>query len=393
MVFPRPLFLLLLAVAAAAGPSACSDPGDAADAPDVPADLPADVEADLPDAVAPGLFRAVFFAVGTADSILIQSPEGRTLLVDLGIPQVVADGREADTARRVTSRIEALTGRKAVDYFLASHFHSDHVGIFRRDGTPIGGIAYAVRSLGLRVGTLLDRGRSPAGNSDTQGDYLWWAEDQPGRIVLSAPASGIIDLGPQVRVDLVAAPGAGVAPDGSEENGFSLPLRITFGDLEIALAGDLTGDCNDIHDVETAVAPALGAVEVYKVNHHGSQSSSNLSWVRTLRPRVSVFPVGESRFGYPHDRTVVALSTAGTVFSTRDGDVVVESSDGRTFTVNGREFTARDDAAEAAETPPAVGLDEKTDALCRNGRDDDRDGYTDCSDWSCSRCPGVSACH
>jgi beta-lactamase superfamily II metal-dependent hydrolase len=196
-----------------------------------------------------------------------------------------------------------------------------------------------------------------------------------------------------VTVEVVAVLGGGVASAGSGENGFSIALRVTFGDLEISLAGDLTGDCDgDVEDVETAVAPAMGAVEVYKVNHHGSQSSSNLTWIRALRPQVSVFSLGASRFGYPHERTDAALGAVGDVAYTREGDVVLESVDGRTYTVAGRTYVARTDAEEAALADPPIGVDEKTDALCGNRRDDDGDGYTDCSDWSCSRCPGVTVC-
>lgn len=376
-------------------PAACGTPDDAADAPaesfdgtdpDAPGDGPG-------EAIAPGLLRVVFFDLDTGDSILVQAPGGRTLLVDLGLPQVYADGREPDTAQYVTRRIEELTGRRAVDYFLASHYHTDHVGTFRSGGQPSSGIGWAVEYGGLAVGTFLDRGRTPEGDSPTQADYLRWVENMANRQVVDGPGRHWVDLGSDVVVEVLAAAGAGVAAPGSDENGFSLPVRVTFGDLELALAGDLTGDCDaGLFDVETRVAPLMGAVEVYKVSHHGSQSSSNLTWLTALHPLVAVFPTGASRFAYPHARVVTALNTFADSYRSGDGELILESRDGRTFTFGGRTYTARDDAAEAALEAPPFGVDEKSDALCRNGRDDDRDGYTDCSDWSCSRCPGLSAC-
>jgi len=359
-----------------------------------PADqLEVEDDASTPDVIAPGLLRVVFFNVGTGDAILVQAPNGRTLLVDLGIPQVVPTGQEAAAARHVADRVEALTGRRGVDYFLASHFHTDHVGNIHYAGDAVGGISWAVQSYGFQVGTFLDRGRAPAGNSSTQGEYLGWAEGFANRRVVDRPGADWVDLGPDVRVEVVAAAGAGVAAAGSGENGFSLPVRVTFGDLELSLGGDLTGQCDaDTADVESAVAPAMGAVEVYKVNHHGSQSGTNLTWVRTLKPQVAVFTLGESAFGYPHARVVEALSPVAALYYTRDGDVVLESTDGRAYTVNGRAFTARNEAEEAAVPVPDIGTDENTNALCGNDRDDDRDGYTDCRDYSCSQCPTVSAC-
>jgi beta-lactamase superfamily II metal-dependent hydrolase len=350
-------------------------------------------ESTADEGIAPGFLRVVFFNVGTGDSILVQAPNGRTLLVDLGIPQVVADGQETAAAQHVVGRIAELTGRRYVDYFLASHYHSDHVGALAADGTGYGGIAWAVQSFGLGVGTFLDRGRTPAGDSPTQTEYLRWAENQTNRRVIDGPGADWVDLGPDVRVDVVAAPGAGVAAAGSPENGFSIPVRVTFGDLEIALAGDLTGDCDDVLvDIEGTVAPAMGAVEVYKVNHHGSQSSTSITWVEALHPLVSVFSLGVSRFGYPHDRTVAVLDPVSDLFYTRDGDIELDSTDGRAFTVAGRSYAARSDADEAALPDLGLGSDERTNALCDNGRDDDGDGYTDCDDFSCSQCPAVSIC-
>jgi beta-lactamase superfamily II metal-dependent hydrolase len=396
-IFPQRFSATTLVLLAAFG---CGREGDERDAAD---DQQADQQVDgvdvIPDeplsdeGIAPGFLRVVFFNVGTGDSILVQAPNGRTLLVDLGVPQVVADGQETAAAQHVVQRIAELTGRRYVDYFLASHYHSDHVGSLGSDGTGYGGIAWAVQSFGLGVGTFLDRGRTPAGDSPTQTEYLRWAENQTNRRVIDRPGADWVDLGPDVRVEVVAVAGAGVAPAGSPENGFSLPVRVTFGDLEISLTGDLTGDCNDtLVDVEGPVAPLMGAVEVYKVNHHGSQTSSSLAWVEALHPLVSVFSLGVSRFGYPHDRTVAVLDPVSDLFYTRDGDIELDSTDGRTFTVAGRSYTARSDAEEAALPDLGLGSDERSNVLCDNGRDDDRDGYTDCDDYSCSQCPAVSIC-
>ena len=374
----------------------CGNPGEERDAADDQPGDGFDSVSDEPtsdEGIAPGFLRVVFFNVGTGDAILVQAPNGRTLLVDLGIPQVVADGQETSAAQHVVGRIAELTGRRYVDYFLASHYHTDHIGALRSDGTATGGIAWAVQSFGLGVGTFLDRGRAPAGDSPTQTEYLRWAENQSNRRVIDRAGADWVDLGPDVRVDVVAAPGGGVAVAGSGENGFSLPVRVTFGDLEISLAGDLTGDCDDVLvDVEGPVAPAMGAVEVYKVNHHGSQSSSSIAWVEALHPMVSVFSLGASRFGYPHDRTIAVLDPVSDLLYTRDGDVELTSADGRTFTVAGRSYSARSDAEEAALPDLGLGSDERSNALCDNGRDDDRDGYTDCDDFSCSQCPVVTIC-
>ncbi len=77
-----------------------------------------------------------------------------------------------------------------------------------------------------------------------------------------------------VTLTVVALNGAGVVTD--DENAVSVVLRMTYGSFDEVLGGDLTGDSPDI---ESIVAPLVGDVDVYKVNHHGSQYSTNdIAW-------------------------------------------------------------------------------------------------------------------
>ena len=78
------------------------------------------------------------------------------------------------------------------------------------------------------------------------------------------------------------------------------------------MAGDLSGfNTSRYKDIETSVARRVGRVELYKVNHHGSDHSSNPFWLRTIRPRIAVISVGEGNdYGHPTLGTMRRLHAA-----------------------------------------------------------------------------------
>ena len=53
-------------------------------------------------------------------------------------------------------------------------------------------------------------------------------------------------------------------------------LKVSYGEFDMVFGGDLPGtNSGSYKDIETIVGPQVGPVEVYKVHHHGSATSSN----------------------------------------------------------------------------------------------------------------------
>jgi hypothetical protein len=79
------------------------------------------------------------------------------------------------------------------------------------------------------------------------------------------------------------------------ENMCSLGVRISYGAFDYWSGGDLPGIPRPGYpawqDIESAVARAVGPVEVAVTNHHGNRDSTNAFYVSALRPRVWVIPV------------------------------------------------------------------------------------------------------
>ncbi len=231
--------------------------------------------------------------VGQGDCTLIVSPTGGSLLFDAGI-NGMGNGV-------VIPYLQGL-GLHALDYVACSHYHVDHIG----------GIDEVVNSFGIdsvRV-AVLDRGWSYT--TASYRDYE--SAVAPKRQTIYD--GQVIDLGGGVTVTCVAVNGNGrLSPPFDtkyDENDLCVSLLVRFRDFEFFVAGDLSGvNSSYYHDIESSVASEVGDIDVYRVDHHGSASNSNLTLVSTLRPEVSIISVGRNSYGHPTQTVIDRLVSHG----------------------------------------------------------------------------------
>ncbi len=224
--------------------------------------------------------------VGQADAALIISPLGQVALVD--------DAAYNNCAPFV-SYLTGL-GFTDFDYNFASHYHADHVG--------------CLDDL-LAAGVVLDTAGYDRGYSYDSATYTSYVTALgTRRQTLSADQVITLDAGSPdpVVIRCVALNGAGVySPTGSDENSKSVVLRITYGDFDAVMGGDLTGD----YGVEAVVGPLVGDVEVYKVHHHGSATSTYDAWLSATTPEVGLISVGDNSYGHPTAAALTRLHDHG----------------------------------------------------------------------------------
>ncbi len=232
--------------------------------------------------------------VGQGDCTLIISPTGGTFLFDAGW-----NGKGDGV---VCPYLDDL-GLTALDYIGCSHYHADHIG----------GIDEVINYLGIdsiRV-AVLDRGWSYT--TATYDDYAAAAAPKRQTIL----DGQVIDLGGGVTVTCVAVNGNGqLSPpydDTYNENDLCVALLVEYGEFDFFVAGDLSGvNSSYYHDIETSVAAEVGDIEIYRVDHHGSASNSNVNLVSTLQPEVSIISVGDNSYGHPTQTVIDRLVAYGT---------------------------------------------------------------------------------
>jgi competence protein ComEC len=246
-----------------------------------------------------GVLELVVLDVGQGDALLLRSPKGRWILVDAG-PKT----ESFDAGARVVLPYLRRRGVTNLDLLVLTHPDMDHVGgagaILRE--FPVRGVL----DPGMAVGTevfldVLDGARASgvpwtvgtAGDSlDLDGialRILW-----PRRVENGPPREPDLDL-----ADLLAEEGA---------NGVSVVLEVRYG----AFSALLTGDAPAAVEADLLPRVLSPRVQVLKVGHHGSRTSTSPELLERVAPDLAVISVGRrNRFGHPHAEVVRRLEAEG----------------------------------------------------------------------------------
>jgi competence protein ComEC len=266
--------------------------------------------------------RIVHIDVGQGDSTLIVGPS-KTLLFDAGV---------TGAGTQIRSVLNSL-GITSLDYFVAGHYHEDHIGAI--DEVIYGGIPINLASY--------DRGGSYS--SQTYTAYVNAVGAKRATITLNQQ----IDLGGGCVLTCLAVNGTtnhgNVTP--SDENARSIALVLRYGTFDYLIASDLTGGGSSTSDVETKIATDVGDVDVLHCGHHGSVTSSNQTLINTIKPEQAVISCGDGNsYGHPTQTILDRLAAAtgmDTIWQTESGagatQAKVKVGGNITFLTNGSAYS------------------------------------------------------
>jgi hypothetical protein len=150
------------------------------------------------------------------------------------------------------------------------------------------------------------------GGTYTTGDYTNYVTSS-GTKRKAATLGQTFDLGSGVTIKVVCRNGKTLSGDsitpGSEENNNTLGLQITYGSFKMIMASDIGGyNSGSYKDQESILAPDIGAMNVLYVDHHGSATSSNPTWVSTTNPQASIISCGNGNGnGHPDQNALNRL--------------------------------------------------------------------------------------
>lgn len=243
----------------------------------------------------PGVCRVWFLDVGQGDAELVETPEGKRVLVDGG------------PDRSILAKLGEILPPwdRRLDAALLSHPDADHVtGLAAVLDRYQVGVVYESGVRG-KSGAARAMAKDPVKHQDVRaGDRLAIGG---ATFEILAPAD--------------AVPGS--VPDAA--NAFSVVAKLSCGGGTILLTGDLPGAR------ERLLAGEDVSVDVLKVAHHGSVSSSDPAFLDAVHPSVAVIEVGEKNtFGHPHPAILERLNTRGIQTWRTDvhGDVLFEAGNG-----------------------------------------------------------------
>lgn len=267
-----------------------------------------------------GRLRVEFLDVGQGDSIFVTFPNGETMLIDGGGRRSFGeDGEvfEADTpsiGEMVVSEFLWEKGYSSIDRIVSTHADADHIQ----------GLSAVARNFGVGEAWL-----GHVNGDDRDEAQLLGELGRRKTPIRTVSGGDRFDIGGAV-VEVLSPPPS--QPVTSSENDRSVVLKITFGDREFLLTGDIERaierdlvDAADLH------------ADVVKVPHHGSKTSSTAQFVDAVRPLIAVIPVGrESPFGHPKPEVVERWRASGaTVLTTGDEGTISFITDGADLLYSG----------------------------------------------------------
>ena len=215
-----------------------------------------------------------FLDVGQGDAILIESPTGRRMLID--------GGADAGVLQALAQVIPWWDRR--VDIVLATHPDLDHVG----------GLVDVLER--YRVSYVVDN--SIDAETSAVESFL------NARVREQAVAKRLF------RGERIVLGGGAVAeilfPDrqmaGADTNEQSIVVRVVYGGHSFLLTGDAP---SRIERYLVSLNGSMLKSTVLKAGHHGSNTSSDVSFVGTVSPEYAVFSRGcDNSYGHPHEEVV-----------------------------------------------------------------------------------------
>jgi competence protein ComEC len=261
-------------------------------------------------------FQITFIDVGQGDSILVEFPKGKRMLIDGG--GVYDDS--FDIGRNVVAPVLWRKKIMRLHYLVLTHPHPDHLN----------GLKFIASSFG--VGEFWENGQRDSSVHSIKLREIIRRRGIKRLTVDDASAPRWIN-GAKVEVLNPSRSALSDREDPwSQTNDNSIVLKITYGTQQFLLSGDIEREA----EARLLRSGKELKSDVLKVPHHGSRTSSTATFIAAISPSYAVFTVGyRNIFKLPNPKVLNRYENTGCriLRTDRNGSITFETN-GQTLKVH-----------------------------------------------------------
>ncbi|AKL95841.1 beta-lactamase domain-containing protein [Clostridium aceticum] len=235
--------------------------------------------------------------VGQGDSILIKTPNGRTMLID---------GGEPSYGKAVVAYLKKNKVKK-IDVLIGTHPHSDHIG----------GLINVLDHF------QIDRFYLPKKEHTSNTFQELLEKAQAKGLKISAATSDIsITFDDDITLHFLGP----LRDYGDHLNLWSVIVKMDYKEKSFLFTGDLEALGED--DLLATYKKDFLKSQFLKVGHHGSNTSSTEDFLQAIEAKVAVISCGrDNAYGHPHMEVIERLQKRNTAIYRTDlqGSIIVKS--------------------------------------------------------------------
>ncbi|WP_135546585.1 ComEC/Rec2 family competence protein [Paenibacillus cymbidii] len=269
--------------------------------------------------------------VGQGDAILIRTPEGKHVLVDGGGTlsfrkpgeEWKRRANEYEVGAKLLVPLLKQRGVHRLDFVVVSHEDADHIGGLQAvvEQLPVSRLLYNGT---LKPGGTAERlfrtaiGRGVSLHTVQAGDVIRLDRDTELQVLYPVRADSLVGQQPVIERE-------------AKQNGVSVVFLLVMSGARLLFTGDMeqAAEQEVLRRLKDDNAAAGHDVDVLKVAHHGSKTSTGDDWLSFWQPRLAVISVG-ARNSYGHPSPIVterlALHQVPTKRTDLDGEVQIRVS-------------------------------------------------------------------
>ena len=267
--------------------------------------------------------KVTFLNIGQGDSTLIQTPEGKNILIDCGQAyerEIKGKKIEFDASKRYILPYFIHNGIKKIDILVLTHPDSDHIG----------GCSNLLDS--VEVKEIWDSGQKDESKIYSNLFENILKKNIPIKIVNKNDFYAEKNLNMKVINQINPS----FTDDKSYNNNNSVLLKLNYKNNSFLFCADIEKETENKLLEDNIDVKA----DILKVGHHGSKTSSTKDFLEKVNPKISVISVGKNNtYKHPAPEVLERIeATKSEIYRTdKDGGVIIKS-DGNNFFITKSSF-------------------------------------------------------